>query len=173
MIREIVTHPDPVLTLVAEVVDAVDEEIRELVADMIETMIDGDGVGLAAPQVGVSLRVIVVDVHDGEGATPMINPVIVERDGEIAFEEGCLSVPDFRISIDRSERVRVRFLNVDGDEQECDAENLKAVAIQHEIDHLDGRLIIDRASRLKQDLYVRKVRKRRREEKEGKEQYTF
>ena len=127
------------------------------------------GVGLAAPQVAISLRILVMDVDpdiegDGVGLLKMVNPKITSRDGEIEFEEGCLSVPDFRIKVERSRKIVVEFLDENGQENTLALEGLPAIAVQHEMDHLDGKLIIDRASRIKQDLYLRKIRKKKKEE---------
>jgi len=161
MIRKIVKYPSPVLQKVAQPVEKVTDDIRRLIDDMAETMYAGDGVGLAAPQVGESVRVIIVDVSGGslseqEGLLKMINPEVLEGSGEIEFEEGCLSVPDMRVHMKRNEKVKVRYLDENGAQQEMEANDLLSVAIQHEIDHLDGKLIIDNVSRLKRDMYIRK-----------------
>ena len=140
-----------------------DEGVRKLLDDMAETMYAADGVGLAAPQIGEGVRVIVVDVSSGSlggmGLLKMVNPEITAREGEIEWEEGCLSVPDLRVMMTRSRKVHIRYLDEQGAAQELDAEELLAVAVQHEIDHLDGKLIIDSVSRLKRELYVRKRKK--------------
>jgi peptide deformylase len=160
MIRKIITCPHPTLKLIAKPIEKVDPEIKRLLDDMAETMYAGDGVGLAAPQVDVSLRAIVIDVGEGgPGLLKMVNPNIVEKEGEFEWEEGCLSVPEFRIKVKRSEKVKVEYLNESGEKKLRSCEKLLSVAVQHEIDHLDGKLIIDCASRLKQDLYFRKVEK--------------
>ncbi len=169
MIRKIVKYPDPILAQVAKPVPAVDEDIKALLEDMVQTMYTFEGVGLAAPQVALSIRAIVLDVeagseHQGRHVYKMVNPEIVSREGEIEWEEGCLSVPELRVSIKRSRQVTVRYLDENGAAQELQASDLLAVAIQHEIDHLDGRLILDCASRLKRDLYVRKLKKAEEEE---------
>lgn len=175
-IREIVTYPSPVLKQVAEVIDHITSETRELIDDMFETMYASDGVGLAAPQVGVGLRIIVVDVNvhgvqsettqgpigpksHGRQKYAMVNPVIISREGEIEWEEGCLSIPDFRVVMKRSNKIKTDYLDAEGHKRSLDAEGLLAVAIQHEIDHLDGKLLIDNVSRLKRDLYVKKLKK--------------
>jgi len=143
-------------------------EIRQLVADMMETMEDAPGVGLAATQVGVGQRVIVLDVH-GEDEAPgkrllkLINPEIAEREGEVVWEEGCLSVPGLTAPVKRARRVLVRAWTPEEREVEVEAEELLAVALQHEIDHLDGRLFLDRLSRLKRDLYRARQRKLERQ----------
>jgi peptide deformylase len=166
MIRKIVTYPDPILRKTAAPVGKVDDEIRSLLDDMAETMYADEGVGLAAPQVGVGLRAVVIDVgSEGPGLLKMVNPEVVKQEGEIRWEEGCLSVPDLRVVVKRHERIAVRYLDQDGVHRELEARGLLAVAVQHEIDHLDGRLIIDNISRLKQDMYLRK-RKKLAEEKE-------
>jgi peptide deformylase len=160
MIRRIVTYPSPVLTQRAEEIPVVDDGVRALLEDMAETMYEADGVGLAAPQIGEGVRAIVVDVGSaGPGLLKLVNPEILTCEGEIEWEEGCLSVPDLRVVMKRCRKVRVRFLDEGGAEQDMFVEELLAVAIQHEIDHLDGKLIIDGVSRLKRELYVRKRRK--------------
>jgi len=169
MIRKVITYPDPILKQTAKPVDVVDTEITQLIEDMVETMYADGGVGLAAPQVAISLRILVMDVDpdiegDGVGLLKMVNPKITSRDGEIEFEEGCLSVPDFRIKVERSRKIVVEFLDENGQENTLALEGLPAIAVQHEMDHLDGKLIIDRASRIKQDLYLRKIRKKKKEE---------
>jgi peptide deformylase len=161
--RPILWIPDPVLRLVATPVAAVDDEVRKLADDMLETMYAAPGVGLAAPQVGVSRRVIVLDVSDDDDAkTPhiMINPVIVKRSDALSMhEEGCLSMPEVRVEIERPAEVTVRFLDRSGKQQELRADGLLATCIQHELDHLEGKLLIDYMSRLKRDMVVRRFKK--------------
>lgn len=163
MIRKIITYPNPLLAKRSDEVETVDDYIRALLGDMVETMYAHDGVGLAAPQIGVGVRAIVIDASgadpEGPGLIKMVNPEITSREGEIEFEEGCLSVPELRVMMKRSAKVRARYLDENGEQQEIEAEGLLAVAIQHEIDHLDGRLIIDNVSRLKRDIYTRKRKK--------------
>ena len=164
MRRPIVQFPDPILHKVADPVEKVDDEIRGILQDMVETMYAEDGVGIAAPQIGVSLRLVAVDVSgaiegDHPGLLRMVNPEIVAREGEIEYEEGCLSVPEFRRKMTRAARLTVRYLDENGATQELDADGLLAIAIQQELDHIDGILIIDGASRLKQDLYLKKRKK--------------
>ena len=164
MIRKIVKYPSKVLEQVAEPIPEVTDRVRTLLDDMAETMYSADGVGLAAPQIGESVRAIIIDVNAGglserEALMKMVNPEIVSRDGEVEFDEGCLSVPDLRVTMKRSKKVRVRYMDEDGINQELNAEDLLAIAVQHEIDHLDGKLIIDNVSRLKRDMYLRKRRK--------------
>jgi peptide deformylase len=160
-VREIRLLGDPVLRQKAEPVAEVDDEIRRLIADMFETMYDADGVGLAAPQVGVSLRVIVVDPRD-ESVPPfaLVNPEIVERAEEVERgEEGCLSIPGLREIVERSARVVVEGLDRDGLPRRIEAEGLVARILQHEIDHLDGILFIDRLSPLKRQMLLRRWQK--------------
>jgi len=147
---EIRIYPDPVLRMVAEPVTDFDEKLARLVQDMAETMYTSPGVGLAAPQVGVSRRLFVIDIASPsrENLLVFVNPEIIERDGEITWEEGCLSFPDVHTDVERARRVVVRALDTEGEEFELEAEDLLAVAIQHELDHLDGRLLIDNMSLL-------------------------
>ena len=164
----IILIPDPVLRKAALAVERVDDELRRLADDMLETMYDAPGVGLAAPQVGVSRRLVVLDTaSDEEGKKPLvlINPEIVRLGSETrVYEEGCLSIPDVKVEIERPSTLTVRFLDRDGKQQELDAEGLLATAIQHEVDHLDGRLIIDFLSRLKREMVIRRFRKSARAE---------
>lgn len=167
---DIILYPAPILHAMAEPVAQVDGTVRTLLDDLADTMYAAGGVGLAAPQINVSKRVIVIDIEQstvggaGAGATglyEMVNPAITERDGEIAWEEGCLSIPDFRVAMPRSKRITCTYLDRHGKPQSLTAEDLLAVAIQHEIDHLDGKLIIDTVSSLKQELYLDKLKKRK------------
>jgi peptide deformylase len=141
------TYGDPVLRIPTLPVEAVDDSVRKLVADLIDTMYDAPGVGLAANQIGVVRRVAVFDAHDGEGPRPLINPVIVETSGELEFEEGCLSVPGRYWPIIRPEFARVRALDLDGNEVEYSGTDLIGRVLQHEIGHLDGGLLIDHLPR--------------------------
>src|SRR5262245_55995777 len=157
-LRPILQYPAPPLKKRAESVPDIDGALVGLIEDMAETMYAAPGVGLAAPQVGVSQRVIVLDIHNedeepGKRLLKLINPVIAERDGEIIWEEGCLSVPDLTAPVKRARRVLVRAWTPEQREVEVEGEELLAVALQHEIDHLDGTLFLDRLSRLKRDLY--------------------
>ncbi len=164
-IREILKYPNPLLKKRSEEVGQIDGEIKRLVQDMIETMYDAGGVGLAAPQVGISRRIIVVDVSpiDPQQALfAMINPEIVLEEGEVDHEEGCLSVPDCLEKVKRREKVRVRGTSPEGGEVEISGEGILAFALQHELDHLNGILILDRVSPLKRDIYRRKVKKEKR-----------
>jgi peptide deformylase len=168
-LREVVQFPDPRLKLVSKPITQITDEIRELAADMIEVMYDEPGIGLAAPQVGASVRLFVIDTawSDEEvGRHPLvvINPEISEREGRISWDEGCLSVPDYNAVVERDARITLRGLDLEGQPIVEHAEGLRAVCIQHEVDHLDGILFIDRISRLKRGLYVKKRRKQLAEE---------
>lgn len=165
--RDIIILPDPVLRKVAEPVGTVDERIRALADDMLETMYDAPGIGLAAPQVGILERLIVCDVATDEEAEPapmvLINPVIEASSEETrVYEEGCLSIPDFLEEVTRPAAVRVTYLDRDGMPQVVDAEGLLAVCLQHEIDHLNGVLFIDHISRLKRERITKKFVKQAR-----------
>lgn len=160
-IREILTVPDPRLKLVSKPVDAVDDDLRALMDDMAETMYAADGIGLAAIQVGVDKRVIVMDLTD-DRTTPrfFVNPVITPLTEDLKpYQEGCLSVPDVFDSVERPKKVKVEYLDYDGEPREEIAEDLFAVCIQHEMDHLEGVVFIDYLSRLKRDRAVKKVQK--------------
>jgi peptide deformylase len=162
MIRPILKYGDAVLHERARTVDAITPEIDRLVNDMIETMYAAPGVGLAAPQVGVPLRIFVVDVslgRDPDGLLIMINPELVERDGDQLQEEGCLSLPGFEATVLRPSRVVVKGLDRHGDEQRRQGDALLARAFQHEMDHLEGTLFVDRLRGIKRDFIVRKIRK--------------
>ncbi len=161
-IRKIRTVGDPVLTQVARKVEKIDQEIRDLAQDMIETMHEAPGVGLAAPQVNASCRLITVDLSIGKNKDDLIvliNPEIVDKAGSIVAEEGCLSVPGISEKVSRPARVKVKGLNLEGEEKAYEAEDLLARAFCHEIDHLQGKLFIDRLSPLKKQLVKRKLRK--------------
>jgi peptide deformylase len=162
MIRTILTYPDPELKKKSAPVPIITDSIRELVRDMTETMYDAPGVGLAAPQIGVRQRVIVIDIS-GKNEPPdlivAINPVIVHAEGESFEEEGCLSVPDYAANVRRHASVVVKALNLEGVELTWKAEDLLAIAFQHEIDHLEGILFVDHLSTLKREMFQRKVRK--------------
>lgn len=164
-LRPILIAPDPVLKTPAEPVGRIDDEVRTLVADMFETMYKAPGIGLAAPQVGVLRRVVVVDVAEGEERRPMtlINPEIVWRSEEmLAAEEGCLSLPQQFAEVTRPGSVKVRYRNEQDEEVELAADGLLARCIQHEIDHLDGVLFIDHLSALRRSMIMRKLAKSRR-----------
>ncbi|NEX16182.1 MAG: peptide deformylase [Halochromatium sp.] len=160
---DILTFPDARLRRTAEPVTEVDDSTRQLVDDMLETMYAAPGIGLAAIQVNVPKRVVVIDVSE-DHAQPLclINPELLEREGVEEMDEGCLSVPGFFETVQRAERVRVRALNRDGESFELEADGLLAVCIQHEIDHLDGRLFVDHISSLKRQRIRKKLEKERR-----------
>ena len=146
----ILRYPDSRLHTVAAPVARVDDEIRKLVADMAETMYEAPGIGLAATQVDVHKRIVVIDVsEDKSGLMALINPEILERSGEQVCEEGCLSVPGIYEKVSRAERVKVRALNEKGESFEFEADGLLAVCVQHEIDHLDGKVFVEYLSQLK------------------------
>ena len=162
----IITLPDPLLRETSKPVETIDADLQRLIDDMLETMYAAPGVGLAAIQVGVPRRLLVLDVEgDEEKRQPiaMINPEILTLGPEKrVYEEGCLSIPDVRIEIERPSTLSLRYTDRDGRTIERDAEGLLATAIQHELDHLDGRLIIDFLSRLKRDMVVRRFKKQAR-----------
>jgi peptide deformylase len=169
VIRRILTYPDPTLKKVAAAVPNIDGALVGTIEDMVETMYAAPGVGLAAPQIGLRQRVIVLDIdpeNKGKHLLRLINPVIAEREGEIVWEEGCLSVRDFTAEVQRAARVLVRGYTPDQKEIAIEGSDLLAVALQHEIDHLDGKLFLDRLSRLKRDLYRRRLKKLEREGRE-------
>ncbi|HEX8986593.1 MAG TPA: peptide deformylase [Rhodocyclaceae bacterium] len=159
----ILRYPDPRLHKIASPVETVDAGVRKLVADMAETMYAAPGVGLAATQVDVHKRIVVIDVsEDKNDLLALINPEILEREGEKEAEEGCLSVPGIYDTVTRAAKVRVRALNVDGKPFEFEAEDLLAVCVQHEIDHLDGKVFVEYLSRLKQSRIKAKLAKQAR-----------
>jgi peptide deformylase len=162
MLRPIARYGESVLHQHAAPVESITPEIQSLIDDMIETMYAAPGVGLAAPQIGVGLRIFVVDLsvgRDPNGLITMINPVFVERDGMQLEDEGCLSVPGFNATVARPQRVVVRGLDRSGAEHTREGTGLLARAFQHEMDHLDGTLFVDRLRGIKRDLIVRKIRK--------------
>ena len=162
-ILNILEFPDPRLRTKASPVEVVNDDVRELIADMFETMYAAPGIGLAVTQVDVHQRRLVTDVStDNDVPLALINPVIIEKDGVIATNEGCLSVPGFYEEVERAEQIKVRFLNQDGVEVELQAEGLQAVCIQHEIDHLDGKLFVDYISESKRQRIRKKLLKERR-----------
>ena len=159
----ILEFPDPRLRTKAKPVEQFDDQLRTLVDDMFETMYAAPGIGLAATQVDVHKRLLVADVSpDKSEPHVLINPQIVEKDGEAVTEEGCLSVPGYYEEVIRAEHIRVRFLSRDGEEAEMEAEGLLAVCIQHEIDHLDGKLFVDYLSEAKRQRIRKRLQKERR-----------
>ncbi|MGF1511194.1 MAG: peptide deformylase [Myxococcota bacterium] len=175
-LRTIITFPDPRLALKAKPVEVVDDSIRQLIDDMFETMYDAEGVGLAAPQVGVLKRVIVVDCgsrNKEEARTgplepvepiAVVNPKVEAQDGRVTWEEGCLSVPGYYDDVERAAKVVVSGLDRDGAPLRVEAANLLGVCLQHEIDHLEGTLFLDHLSRLKQSVVKKRLRKQAQEE---------
>lgn len=166
MILKIVKYPEPVLSQPGEPVTEFTNELRKLIDDMFETMYASQGIGLAAPQVGVSKRVTVIDVSQAKDPAKkliIINPEIIFREGRQYEEEGCLSFPDIREKVVRAAKVRIRAQDLHGKWFEMDGEELLSRAFQHEIDHLDGMLFIFRMSGLKRDLNLRKIRKMQRD----------
>lgn len=167
---KILKFPDPRLRTKAEPVEVVDDEIRRLVADMLETMYAAPGIGLAATQVDVHKRVLVLDVSETKDEPQcFINPEILEEEGRCVGEEGCLSVPDVTEEVERAEKVTVRALDADGQEFERKLDGLLAVCVQHEMDHLEGKLFVDYLSELKRQRIRKKaVKARKRDTVEGR-----
>lgn len=170
-IREIITAPDPRLKQVSKPVAKVDDELRRLMDDMLETMYDAPGIGLAAIQIGVPKQVIVMDLaRDGEPPAPRyyVNPEILSTSDEMAvYEEGCLSVPEFYEDVERPAQCRIRYLDYQGEIREQDCDGLLATCIQHEMDHLKGILFIDHLSKLKRSIMLKKLAKAKKfQEKE-------
>ena len=161
----ILHFPDPKLRTKAQPVQVVDETIHRLVSDMFETMYAAPGIGLAATQVDFHQRVIVIDVTEDKSAPLcLINPEILSREGEQQYDEGCLSVPGFYEPVDRAAKIRIRALNEKGEQFEMDAEGLLAVCIQHEMDHLDGKLFVDYLSEMKRSRIRKKLVKQQKHE---------
>ena len=171
-IKPLIILPDPILRQVSKPVERVDGQLRKLAGDMLETMYDAPGIGLAAIQIGEPLRMLVIDLAK-EGETPephvFINPEILESsDQRSVYEEGCLSIPDYYAEVERPAAVRVKYLDRDGTLQEMQAEGLMATCLQHEIDHLNGVLFIDHISKLKRDMVVKKFKKLAKDKAPGK-----
>ena len=166
-VRKILTEPDPILRQKSQPVDKVDDLTRKLMDDMLETMYLAPGIGLAAIQIGVPKRIIVLDISkDPEKKEPMyfVNPVIVSTSkNNITYEEGCLSVPGQFAEIDRADRCHVKYLDYNGNHKELKSEGLLATCIQHEIDHLEGILFIDYLSNLKKSMIIKKLSKQKKE----------
>lgn len=162
-IKPIIILPDPLLKQVSEPVATVDDAVRKLADDMLETMYDAPGIGLAAIQIGVPRRLLVIDVSkEGEEKQPLvvINPTILKSSDERSvYEEGCLSIPDYYAEVERPATLTVEFVDRDGKMQTIDADGLLATCLQHEIDHLNGTLFIDHISKLKRDMVIRKFTK--------------
>ncbi len=164
-IRTIRTYPDPVLRAKTARVEAVDDSLQRLIEDMVETMHAAPGVGLAANQIGVPLQLAVIDISDREEGRPkrslvvLINPEIISQEGSVVAEEGCLSIPDLSEKVKRAAKVKVRAQDRTGKVFEMEADGLMAKALQHEIDHLNGILFVDRLSPLKRSIFRRKLKK--------------
>ena len=162
-IKPLIILPDPILRQVSAPIEQVDDAVRNLSADMLETMYDAPGIGLAAIQIGVPKRLLVIDLSkEDEEKKPQvfINPEILQSSDERSvYEEGCLSIPDYYAEVERPARVTVRHLGLDGKEQITEAEGVLATCLQHEIDHLNGVLFIDHISRLKREMVIRKFTK--------------
>ena len=178
-LRSIITFPDPRLRLLSAAVSGVDDTIRALMDDMLETMYAAPGVGLAAIQIAEQKRVIVLDVakREEENAAPqplcLANPEIIWSSDEIStYQEGCLSIPDIFEDVERPARVRARYLDREGRTQEIEAEGILATCLQHEVDHLNGVLFIDRISRLKRELLLKKFRKNAKQKEQGNKRVT-
>ena len=164
-IRKILTEPDPFLRQISQDVEKVDDGIRELMDDMLETMYAAPGIGLAAIQIGVPKRVIVIDLSKGDKKEPLyfVNPkIIVKSKNNITYEEGCLSVPGQFAEVDRPDQCNISYLDYKGQKKELKAEGLLATCIQHEIDHLEGVLFIDYLSKLKKNFIVKKLSKQKK-----------
>jgi peptide deformylase len=162
MIRDIVKYPDPILQRPTEKVAEFNEELRTLAADMFESMYKAQGIGLAAPQIGVGKRITVIDLSNKQNPQDkivLVNPEIIHKEGKQVEEEGCLSLPDIRDKVSRASRVKVKAQDLDGKWIELEGTELLARCFQHEIDHLDGILFPWRVSALKRDLILRKIRK--------------
>lgn len=162
-IKPLIILPDPILREVSKPIETIDSEVKKLADDMLETMYDAPGIGLAAIQIGVARRMLVLDVSkDGEDKTPLvfINPeVVASSDARSVYEEGCLSIPDYYAEVERPAAITVKHLDRDGKEQIVEADGLLATCLQHEIDHLNGVLFIDHISKLKREMVIRKFTK--------------
>ena len=165
--KKILTIPDPILRKISQPVNKVDKEIKNLMDDMLETMYGAPGIGLAAVQIGILKRVIVIDLSkENEKKNPIfiVNPeIIFKSDDLVSYEEGCLSIPNHFAEIKRPNTCKIKFLNYEGEQKELKADGLLATCIQHEIDHINGVLFIDYLSKLKKDLIIKKVKKQNKE----------
>lgn len=162
MICEVLHYPDNRLAEKSKTVEDITDEIKELASNMVETMYKEDGIGLAAPQVGALYRLVVIDVSGPEERKELmtlVNPCITASDGSVDSEEGCLSVPNYRAKVKRFETVTVKAQDLEGNDLTIEADGLLAICLQHELDHLDGVLFIDKISRLKRSMYDKKVKK--------------
>jgi len=162
-LREVLQFPDERLRTVATSVEVIDERVKQLIDDMLETMREENGVGLAATQIDVHKRIVVMDVSEnGDQPLVLINPEIIEKEGTIISEEGCLSVPGNHAKVERAAKVKVRALNREGEEYELEGEGLLAKCVQHELDHLQGKLFVDYLSPLKRQRIKKKLEKEAR-----------
>jgi peptide deformylase len=169
-IRKIITFPNPVLREKAKKITSFDDDLKKLAADMSETMYDAPGVGLAANQIGIARQIVVVDISDNEDEKKyiaLINPVISDGEGSVTGEEGCLSVLEYESKVKRFQKIKVTARNLEGEEIDFEAEDRFARIIQHEVDHLHGKLFIDHISRLKLTLYKKKLKKILRNKKDN------
>lgn len=168
---EILHHPDPRLRKKGLPVEQVDDNVRKIVDDMTETMYAEQGIGLAAAQVNIQQRIVVIDIsEEKDQAFCLINPEIISKEGKVDSEEGCLSVPTYYEKVSRAEKVKVRFLDYQGETVELEADGLLAICIQHEIDHLDGKLFVDYLSTLKQQRVRKKLEKLARQNQKNTKQ---
>ncbi|OEU68741.1 MAG: peptide deformylase [Desulfovibrio sp. S3730MH75] len=159
---DILKYPDPILANPCAVIEEITPELKTLIDNMVETMYEDDGVGLAAPQIGENIRMIIIDPSGPKNRTELqviINPVITNSEGEVDSEESCLSCPTFSCVIKRNEKVTVTGTDENGNDIKIEAEEFLAIVLQHEIDHLNGKLIVDRVGRLKRAMYDKKIRK--------------
>lgn len=165
---DILIYPDDRLRTVAKTIDNVDEKVRSVLGDMFETMYEAPGIGLAATQVNIHQRIVVIDVsEDKNQPLTLINPQILSCDGEAEGEEGCLSIPGIYENVKRAERIRFSALDRDGNPYEMDADGLLAVCVQHEVDHLDGKMFVDYLSGLKRRRIKKKMLKQEKQDKES------
>lgn len=171
MTKEILTHPHPVLAKPAETIETITPEIKQLADEMVDIMYANNGIGLAAPQIGHSYRLITVDISGPEERSDLrvlVNPEIVKKEGEVQSDEGCLSVMGLRATAPRYEKVTVKAKDLEGNDVTIEADGMLAICLQHEIDHINGTLFIDRISRLKRSLYEKKLKKwLRKQEKDS------
>ncbi len=164
--REVLSFPDERLRTVAQPVEEINEQIRQIVADMLETMYAQEGIGLAATQVNIHQRITVIDISETrDQPLVFINPEIIAQSGTTGIEEGCLSVPDYTAWVPRAENVTVRALNLSGETFELQADGLLAICLQHELDHLQGKLFVDYLSPLKRERLLKRIEKRARQER--------
>ena len=165
--KKILTLPDPILRKTSEPVEKIDKKIKNLMDDMLETMYAAPGIGLAAVQIGILKRIIVIDLSkEGEKKKPIfiVNPEIISKSSDlVSYEEGCLSIPNQFAEVERPNTCKIKFLDYEGNKKELEAEGLLATCIQHEIDHLNGILFIDYLSKLKKEMIIKKVKKQKKE----------